>query len=139
MANVKQVERAKRTPVGGARDILTVMNKDPNYVYRFVLSDIPGRVERFKQGGYEVVVDDLEVGQRTVDRQTKLGSAVTAHAGSGRQYVLMRILREWYEEDQKAKQDKVNALEHSMMDDVQHGRIPGSSEPGYGSLGISRK
>lgn len=132
--------RVKRVPVGGPRDILTVLDKDPNYVYRFVLEDIPGRVERFKLGGYEVVTDDLEIGQRTVDRASKLGSAVTAHAGGGRKYVLMRIPREWYDEDQKAKQDKVDQLEATMMADVKRGVIPGTGGvPGYGNLDIARK
>ena len=104
----KSNPRVKRTPVGGARDLLTVLDKDPNYHYRFVMSDIPGRVQRFKDGGYEVVTEDHEIGQNVVDRGSKLGSGVTAHAGGGRMYVLMRIPREWYDEDQKTKQDPVS-------------------------------
>ncbi len=132
----------KRIPVGSARDILTIANQDPNYHYRWVLDDPkrPGRMSRFLQGGYEVVTDDVEVGQKAVDRSNKkLGSAITRPDG-GSTLVLMRILKEWYDEDQAAKMDKIDALEATMSRDAKEGRIIGSGETGgYGSLSIERK
>lgn len=136
-----QKPKRRRTPVDGARDILTVMNKDPNYVYRLVLSDIPGRVQYLTDRGYELVLDDgtTQVGMPMVDKGSNLNSVITVHAGGGKKYVLMRILREWYDEDQKAKQDKVAALEAAMLSEVKSGRIPGGmGQPGYGTLDISR-
>ena len=133
--------RPKRTSVGSARDILTVLNKDPNYEYRFVSDDPkrPGRIERLKELGYEMVTDDLEVGQKAVDRNTKVGSVITRQGGGGITLVLMRIPKEWYDEDQKDKQKKVDALQAAMQADVKAGRIPGSNQPGVGgSLTIER-
>ena len=121
-------ERTKRVPVGGPRNILTVANKDPNYVYRFVL-DTPGRLEAFKEGGYEVVTKDMEVGDSTVDKGSQLGSAVTMVRGTST-LVLMRILREWYDEDQVAKQEEIDALEATM-------KAPESAD--YGKVSINRK
>ena len=121
-------ERTKRVPVGGPRNILTVANKDPNYVYRFVL-DTPGRLEAFKEGGYEVVTKDMEVGDSAVDKGSQLGSAVTYVKGT-QTLVLMRILREWYDEDQAAKQEEIDALEATMKD-------PGAAD--YGKVSIGRK
>lgn len=106
-------ERKKRTPVGGARDVLTLTGKDPNYEYRFVV-DVPGRIQRFLDGGWEVVTDPHEVGQVVVDRGTRVGSAVTKASGDGRTLVAMRIPKEWYDEDQKAKQERLDALDASM-------------------------
>lgn len=132
------VPRKERTPIGGTRDILTVKDKDPNFVYRWVL-DVPGRLAKFKEAGYEVVTDNLEVGQDAVDRpKQKLGSVITKLSGMNT-LVLMRIPKEWYVEDQKAKQDKVDLLEESMQDAARRGIIPGSNEPGYGTLNISGK
>ena len=131
-------KRPRRTPLDGARDILTVENKDPNYVYRWTL-DTPGRIEWRKERGYEIVTEDHPVGQPTVDKGSLLGSAVTRYAGNGQRLVLMRIPKEWYDEDQESKQASVSALERSMMEAVQKGRIPGSSDPGYGNLSITRK
>ena len=135
------LKRPRRTPVDGARDILTVLNKDPNYVYRWVADDPrrPGRIERLKERGYEVVAEKHEVGQKTVDKVSQLGQFNTVAGGGGITLVLMRQLREWYDEDQKTKQDKVNALEEAMKADVRQGRIPGSREPGFGNLDITRK
>jgi hypothetical protein len=123
-------ERKKRTPVGGARDILTVPLKDPNYEYRWVV-DSPGRIQRFKDGGWEVDTDNVDIGQRTVDRESRIGSAVTKASGDGRTLVLMRIPKEWYDEDQKAKSDRLDALDGTMRQDAKEGR--------YGVLEVGRK
>ena len=121
-------KRVKRIPVSGPRDILTVTEMDPNYHYRFV-NDIPGRVEKFLAGGYEVVNHKAEVGSNTVDRGSRLGSAITKLVGNQIVAVLMRIPKEWYVEDQKAKQDNIDALEATMR----------PVEADYGSLSIRRK
>ena len=125
-----KTERPKRVPVGGPRNILTVAQKDPNYVYRWV-NDVPGRIAAFKEGGYEVVTSDNEVGDKTVDRGSKLGSAITKSVGGQITAVLMRIPREWYDEDQAAKQKEVDILEATMRDQSQRGD--------YGSVKVVRK
>src|SRR3990167_3127945 len=140
-ALVTKTTRKERIPVNGTRDILTVAGKDPNYEYRWVL-DMPGRVDYFKQAGYEVVTEDLEVGQESVDRGTKVGSVITQASRDGRTLVLMRQKKEWYDEDQAAKQAKVDALETTMKEEIRRGRIPGSGgEPGVGgslAIGVTR-
>ena len=91
---MEKVTKKSRIPVSAARDILTVHGQDPNYVYRWVLDNPkrPGRLQRFKDGGYEIVTDTNEIGQSTVDRGKKLGSAITRPDG-GSTLVLMRILK----------------------------------------------
>ena len=133
MATVAK-DRPKRVPVGAARDILTVQGQDPNYVYRWVLDDPrrPGRLQRFKDGGYEIVTDTNEVGMNAVDRGKKLGSAITRPDG-GSTLVLMRISKEWYDEDQALKAEKLNVLEKSMIADAE------GDEGRYGSFTIGRK
>jgi hypothetical protein len=123
-------QRKERVPVNGAKDILTVAErlKDPNYEYRFVV-DTPGRIMRFNDGGWEIVKDEtMQVGQTAVDSGSRLGSAVTVSRG-GQVLVLMRIPKEWYDEDQLAKQEKVDALESTMNADLKAGRIDG--QPGF--------
>ena len=120
MANEKLEKKAQpvrptRTPVSGNRDILSVKDKDPDKVYRWVL-DENNRLERFKSGGYDVVIAKLEVGQETVNSGSQLGSAVTKYAGGGKTLVLMAIPREWYEEDQAAKQELVDASEVEIFE-----------------------
>jgi len=118
-----KMQRKERIPVNGNRDILTVSDKDPNYEYRWVL-DSPGRLDKFAQGGWEIVKENLKVGETAVDSGARLGSAVTTSRG-GQTLVLMRILKEWYDEDQMTKQEKVDATEEMMNAQVREGRIEG--------------
>ena len=129
----KEAKSRVRIPVGAARDILTVQGQDPNYVYRWVLDDPkrPGRLQRFLDGGYEVVTDTNEIGQNTVDRGKKLGSAITRPDGSST-LVLMRILKEWYDQDQAEKADRITDLEETMVSDVK-------ADGGYGEMRIGRR
>lgn len=143
MTTVKRETRKERPPVGGLRDILTIRNKDPNYEYRWA-KDSAGRIEYLKERGWEVVEDDLEVGQKTVDSPTgKVGKALTRFGGAGVTLVAMRIPKEWYDEDQARKQELVDDLETTMQRDVRNGQIPGQNQPGYvpegGGLQITRR
>ena len=146
----KVLVKRERIPVSGFKDILTIrsIDKDPNKEYYWVnthTSEGMGRVDRFKDGGWEIVPRKIEVGDPAVDRGTQLGSAVTHNRG-GQTLVLMCIPKEWWIEDQKAKQDRVDALETSMNEDLRQGRFPmsGSSERGSyvpegGGLKITRQ
>mgnify|MGYP001606547382 CR=1 FL=1 len=127
----KQARKA-RIPVSGPRDILTVHGKQADKEYRFVL-DTPGRIQRFEDGGWEkvTITKGMEVGTSAVDRGSVVGSVVTKIGGQGQTLVLMAIPKEWYDEDQKAKQDAITALEATQRAD--------SMEGNYGSLGIHRK
>lgn len=127
---VKQVKpaRPKRIPVSGNRDILTVNNKDPNYMYRWV-ADKDNRIEKFELGGYERVLEPKKVGQSKVDSGTQLGSAVTKYGGGGVTLVLMRIPVEWYEADQKLKQESVNAGEEEIFRSTRKDGFYGSYTP----------
>lgn len=140
MTMVAKTERPKRIPVSGARDIITVRDQDPNFVYRWVFDDPrrPGRIQRFLDGGYEFVQDEHEIGQKTVDRGSKIGSTIS-RPDSGGTLVLMRILREWYDEDQLAKQERINDLENTMYREAREGKLPGQNEPGYGTFTKGRK
>lgn len=134
---VKRVTRESRIPVSGPRDILTVAGKDPNYFYRWV-KDLPGRIQRFLDGGYEIVNHDAQVGQRTVDSGSRLGTAITRLDGSNT-LVLMRIPLEWYKEDQERKQAEIDAIEDSLRSDGgnQQG-LDRAERPDTGNFHISR-
>jgi hypothetical protein len=135
---VTRIRETSRIPVSGPRDVLTLSNKDPNYSYRWVNSSIRGRIERFLAGGYEIVNHEAEVGQRTVDSGSRLGSAVTRQDGVNT-LVAMRIPLQWYNEDQEAKMREVDALEDSMRADggVFTG-MSSSERPDSSTMGISR-
>lgn len=88
--------------------------KDPNYVYRFV-NDTGSRIANFQAAGYEIVKDDeLTVGDSRVFDPSDLGSGKKVTSNDGTVSYLMRIKKEYYEEDQAAKQNYINETERAM-------------------------
>ena len=121
--------RVTRTPVG-QRNILTVKGKDPNYEYRIV-NDIEDRIAQFQDAGYELVPDEaVDVGDKRVSQGTSVGSNKVFSVGQGTKAFVMRIKKEWYDEDQQAKQRRVDAQESSIKEKALDGT--------YGKLDISR-
>lgn len=107
--------RVTRTPVG-TRNILTVKGKDPNYEYRIV-NDIDDRVTQFQEAGYELVANEtVKVGDKRVNSATSEGSVKQLSVGQGTKAYLMRIKKDWFDEDQKAKQTKVSEIERATQD-----------------------
>ena len=105
--------RKTRTPVSGHRNVLTVKDRDPSFVYRWV-NDIDERIEMYKDGGWEPVTEKLQVGDKRVGTATTQGSAISKPVGNGIKAVLMRIKKEWYEEDQEAKLSRVRQIEADL-------------------------
>ena len=110
--NSKRVVRkslAQRGPLSVHGD------KDPNYEYRFV-NDIGSRVQVFREAGYELVEDsDLIVGDSRVSDPTTLGTAKVVTNKDGTQQYLMRIKREWYNEDQTSKEEQNAEIEKALQ------------------------
>lgn len=105
--------------------------KDPNFHYRIV-NDTGDRIHVFQQAGYELVTDgDLSVGDSRVSTAGDLGAAKRVISNDGTTSFLMRIPNEYYQEDQKAKQDKITELDQSMKDE--------SSQGFYGSIKTTTK
>ena len=121
--------RTRRTPVG-TRNVLTVAGKDPSYEYR-IINDTGDRVQAFLDAGYELVKDDaVRVGDKRVNKTSAEGSVAQISVGQGQKGVVVRIRKEWYEEDQTAKQVRVNELENSTKAKALDGT--------YGKLEITR-
>jgi len=121
--------RPRRIPVG-TRNILTVSGKDPNYEYRFI-NDIGDRVQKFLEAGYELVPDSsVKVGDKRLSMPSSEGSAKQVSMGGGTKGFLVRIKKELYLEDQKAKQDNIDRLEASTKKQALDGT--------YGKLEITR-
>lgn len=121
--------RVTRTPVG-QRNILTVKGTDPNFVYRIV-NDVDDRVSQFQEAGYELVADDaVKVGDKRLNAASSMGSHKRLSVGQGTKAVVMRIKREWYEEDQAAKLASVAESENATREKALSGT--------YGDIKLSR-
>lgn len=121
--------RVRRAPLG-RKQILRTEGKDPNYEYRFVV-DENGRVDQFLDQDWEFVSkDQVKVGEKRVERTSSEGSKTQVDLGQGRKGFLMRIRKDFYQEDQAAKQAAVDESEASMKQPALDGK--------YGKLEISR-
>jgi hypothetical protein len=121
--------RTNRTRIG-QRNILTVEGKDPAFEYRIV-NDEGDRIAQFEDAGYELVeAADVRVGDKRVSKATSEGSKAQVAVGGGRKAYVMRIRREWYQEDQAAKQAKLDSVEQTMKQEALNGT--------YGKLEIKR-
>ena len=123
--------RPVRTPVSGRRDVMTVANTDEAFVYRWV-NDTQGRIDLFLKGGYEFVQEDLAVGDKSVDSTSDISSMVSKGVGGGTTAYLMRISKEFYEEDRAAANRAIDENEADMKRTLNSGK-----DGTYGSVKIS--
>lgn len=129
------VTRETRVPIDGARDVLTVVGKDPNYFYYWELdSDENGnRIHKRRMAGYEFVQSGtVKVGQASVYKSHEHGSLIR-HPSGGDYLYLMRIPMQWHLDDIAALERKNKELEQSV--EVTADSVGGK----YGSIKISRK
>lgn len=121
--------RVARKPLNQRGPQAIAGDKDPSYVYRFV-NDTGSRIQNFKAAGYEFVTgDDLIVGDNRVSDATDLGSAKRVISNDGTTSYLMRIKKDWYEEDQAIKAAAIKEQEAAMKQEASAGM--------YGKLNIS--
>lgn len=125
--------RVKRIPIG-QRGRLNVGGKDPNYEYRFV-NDVGDRIGMFQEAGYELVSKEQhKVGDNRLDVATADGSNASVSVGvkpngDPQRAYLMRIKKEWYDEDQAVKLEKIKEFQEAL----QKPKIEGA----YGEIKIS--
>lgn len=121
--------RPQRIPVG-YRNRFEVSNKDPNFSYRIV-KDQDGRIQEFKDAGYEVVEkSQTKLGASRIEGGASLGSTASIPLGAGDTGVLMRIPKEYYEEDQLRKVEAIKEKEKALRSPVQNGQM-------YGDIKVS--
>ena len=126
----KNAKRVVRKPLFQRGPQSISGEKDPNYVYRFV-NDTGSRIDQMKQAGYEIVTDDnLIVGDSRVSDPSSQGSAKRVISKDGTVSYLMRQKKEYYEEDQAAKQAHNDEIEEAMKQQASEGM--------YGSIKTSR-
>lgn len=132
MAREAVSNRVRRSAISDKyRGRLSVEGKDPNYEYRWV-NDTDNNVSVRQEQGWEIVTDqDLKIGDKRVADPAELGSARTVSVGNGVTSHLMRIKKEWYDEDQQMKQKRVDELEKSTKPDPRDGF--------YGKLNVNTK
>lgn len=138
----KEARTAEPAPTGGRRrrnvfngtgSKLQVNKTIPGY-HLHVITDTGARIQEAQDNGYEFVTPD-EIGgvsENVVSRNGDLGDRVrflvNPRANGSEQYgYLMKQKLEWYEEDQKALQDKNNLIDAA----IKRGAITGDTSNMY--------
>jgi hypothetical protein len=120
MAIERAATRPKRVPLG-QRNRLSFGKQDPNFVYR-VINDQDERLQQAQEAGYEFVTGDEPLGDKRAAEGGKIDSRVSKPVGNNTRGYLMRIPKEFYDEDQNAKMGKVDEVEKALKPDKKAGQ-----------------
>ncbi|WP_299517287.1 hypothetical protein [uncultured Flavobacterium sp.] len=120
-------KRVVRKPLSARGPLNITGEKDPNFHYRFV-NDVGSRVYNYQQAGYEIVTDgDLTVGDSRVSDASDLGSPRRVVGDQGTTSVLMRIPKEYFDEDQAKKNaaldEQDQAMKQQATKDLDYGKL----------------
>lgn len=120
-------KRVVRKPLSARGPLNITGEKDPSFHYRFV-NDVGSRVYNYQQAGYEIVTDgDLTVGDSRVSDASDLGSPRRVVGDQGTTSVLMRIPKEYFDEDQAKKNaaldEQDQAMKQQATKDLDYGKI----------------
>ena len=146
--DVREEVKKTRIPVSSSRAPLIVRGFDhENFVGRWVL-DLDDRLAIFQDGGYEFVTKDMlkSAGEATVDSSKGSDTRMTKPAGRGLTLYLMRIPREFWEADQKAKAKEIDRIERAMTSpgkgtvdsEVDYGEVSMGSQRGQEKLNLQK-
>ena len=92
-------------------------------------NDLPGRIEDAKGAGYEHVTDAEGKPVKKVVGVMEGGGALTAYR--------MKIPREWFEQDQAAKESPRTTIDQQMRQGGKDGGYASQGRPGYSSDAIA--
>lgn len=124
------VGRVRRSPLTN-KGKLSVSRKDPAFEYRYVNDEGDNVSDKIERGWEPVLKSETAIGDRRVDQPAAEGSYAQVTVGQGRKAVLMKIKKEWYEEDQAIKQGDIDSKERQMLSTA--------AQDGYGRIDIFRK
>ena len=102
------------------RRTVSANDRDPDFHYRVFNADnekYAGRLEEAQRMGYIFANDGESLGDEAGIEASSIGSNVGRHVGHGTRGVLMKIPKNYYEEDMAAKQAEVDETEMGMVDD----------------------
>ena len=128
---MEKITKGERTPqrvrVNGKRRPLSTMNLDPEFHHR-VVNDVEDgqRIQEFLAAGYEIVSSkDAQVGEKSIAKagEVREGTPVKISVGQGTKAYLMRIKKDWYQEDQAAKQRELDEKEATLKPEGTYGKI----------------
>lgn len=100
----RRITRETRKPFGSKEQKMAREPIEGFHIHWF--NDIPGRIDRAKESGYEHVLDKSNRPERLVVGKSEEGSPIYAY--------LMKIPQQWYEDDMAAQQADVDRIDDQI-------------------------
>jgi hypothetical protein len=97
-----------------------------NFEYRWV-NDAPGRVQRMHDRDWDPATEQVGAGAEGTVQSKVVGTA----DGKPVNGVLMRKHKDWYREDQKAKQAPLNEMDKAIREGINHRNEPALRDGAY--------
>lgn len=121
----KGVRAKTRVRVQGHRGRLNVQGKDPAFEYRIVNDSEEGqRVQQFLDAGWEIDTSkQIKIGENRVNKASAEGTPNQISVGGGLKAYLMRIPKEFYDEDQAIKLQEIDEFEKAIKPDGTYGSV----------------
>ncbi len=111
--------RPTRTPIHGYRNIIGVKGIRPGYHACWVNED---NVERFLDGGYDYVNNDVKVGDRSVKIASQVGGRISKNMGGGVTAYLMECPEEIFKDENDRLNKEVDSTEEGMRQSLNSGQ-----------------
>lgn len=140
MARQRNTDRRKRNPLGVMRlkmnldketvDRLKTEDKVPRWI-----NDSDTRIQDALAGDYEFLDQVASTGdnQEAVEEDRRIRKVVGKHKDGSPMYAyLMAIPREYYEEDQKSKEEQNKKVDQAVRGGSPHGLSPHNVSPNQG-------
>lgn len=129
-SQVNRSDRPTRVPINGLRDKMSVRGQEPGWHYCWVNED---NCPRYELGGYQFVTHEVTVGDRKIDSASMIGGKVAMAAGNGVTAYLMRCPQEVFDEEQRLVNERTDATEQSLRENLNSG-----ADGKYGKVEIGR-
>ena len=130
-------QRRERTSVSDlTHKVLNLPNVPEGMVAR-VVNDVEDRVERMKELGYMPYEHREGAEVNSTQQTTTLGSVWNKSVGGGTRGVLMVIPKEWYDENQKHKQNRLDETEAQLQHKAEADGMTQNLGGGHMTSGIS--
>lgn len=128
----RNTRKKTRIPIA-TRNVLRADEREG--FHRRFFNDKDDRIARAEAAGYVKVRGNVSTGDPHVGDSSKKGSCVTKSVGGGMKAYLMELPQEFYDEDQKVKQDAIDETEKGMTMDSTKAKDAGS-DGRYGKIAI---
>lgn len=111
--------RPPRVPIHGYRNIIGVKGIRPGFHACWVNED---NVERFLEGGYDYVTNDVKIGDRSVKAASQVGGRISKNMGAGVTAFLMECPEEIFKEENDRLNTEVDSTEEGMRKSLNSGQ-----------------